>query len=341
MPTRLPIPGQDATNWGTLLNNFIRSYVVNVQDHGADPTGAADSTSAFNTAINNAPTNGGIVYVPTGTYIINASIVMKSNIYLMGAGYNTILRKKASSGQFSIITSGGTTTSNAIIDNLRIDGNKASQSVTTSGQEGILFSGGSSNNLISNVRIENTVNDGINLTGDENSITACLFRTIGAGTANGVKGGITITGKKVQIYANQFHTTVDHGIKLNTGSHQAVITDNAFYDCKNSGINIQGSNFVSVLGNTLQSCSISGITLTGSCSACTVNGNAVTNSTGPGIIFSTGSRHTVVGNISADNSTYGILFSGVTSSVASGNYALRNASGQISGITFDTDNNWG
>lgn len=47
---------------------------VNVLAYGADPTGAADSTSAFNNAIGALPAGGGTVWVPIGTYKINSTI---------------------------------------------------------------------------------------------------------------------------------------------------------------------------------------------------------------------------------------------------------------------------
>lgn len=48
--------------------------VINALDHGADPTGAADSTVAFTAAVAALPGEGGWVYVPAGTYTVSSTI---------------------------------------------------------------------------------------------------------------------------------------------------------------------------------------------------------------------------------------------------------------------------
>ncbi|NBV92757.1 MAG: hypothetical protein EBR91_11420, partial [Flavobacteriia bacterium] len=49
---------------------MITGAQANVLDFGADKTGAADSTTAFQAAIDSLPTNGGTVYIPSGSYLI-------------------------------------------------------------------------------------------------------------------------------------------------------------------------------------------------------------------------------------------------------------------------------
>lgn len=60
-----PYTGAVNTNVGQALSHFI-----NVLDFGADPTGSADSTTAFTDAYTAALNNGVGVYVPNGTYKI-------------------------------------------------------------------------------------------------------------------------------------------------------------------------------------------------------------------------------------------------------------------------------
>jgi hypothetical protein len=57
---------------------------VSVTDKGADPTGAADSTSAFNAAIA-AAGSGGTVWIPAGTFKVPGHI-MVNNVTVAGAG---------------------------------------------------------------------------------------------------------------------------------------------------------------------------------------------------------------------------------------------------------------
>ena len=61
-----------------------------VTQYGADPTGAADRTTAIQNAINAAVTaGGGVVYIPAGTYKIAGNIskaVTNTPVYIIGAG---------------------------------------------------------------------------------------------------------------------------------------------------------------------------------------------------------------------------------------------------------------
>lgn len=64
-------------------------FATNVLDHGADPTGAADSTLAFQAAIDSASgngTKGGLVVVPTGIYKMSGTIQLPQYITLSGPG---------------------------------------------------------------------------------------------------------------------------------------------------------------------------------------------------------------------------------------------------------------
>jgi hypothetical protein len=57
---------------------------VSVTSKGADPTGAADSTSAFNAAISSAG-SGGTVWIPEGTFKIPGHLIL-NNVTIKGAG---------------------------------------------------------------------------------------------------------------------------------------------------------------------------------------------------------------------------------------------------------------
>ena len=73
---------------------MITGAVVNVIDFGADPTGATDSTSAIQAAIDSI-TNG-TVYFPNGTYSINTTLNIdagtKISLNLVGNGLASKLR---------------------------------------------------------------------------------------------------------------------------------------------------------------------------------------------------------------------------------------------------------
>jgi Pectate lyase superfamily protein len=69
----------DESNIGALLTAvalLVPHSEVSVLTYGADPTGTADSTTAFNNAFAALPSTGGVVYAPAGNYKINGIIVM-------------------------------------------------------------------------------------------------------------------------------------------------------------------------------------------------------------------------------------------------------------------------
>ena len=68
--------------------SMIEGAAFNVIDFGADPTGSASSVSAFNAAL----ANGGLVYVPSGTYELDNTVTMSvDNTTLMLAADVTLL----------------------------------------------------------------------------------------------------------------------------------------------------------------------------------------------------------------------------------------------------------
>lgn len=63
-------------------NSMISGAVVNALDYGADPTGAADSSTSIAAAV----ATGKSVYFPVGTYKITSEIALQSNTRLFGDG---------------------------------------------------------------------------------------------------------------------------------------------------------------------------------------------------------------------------------------------------------------
>lgn len=99
---RLPVPGADDGTWGTVLNEFLDlrhnndgtlkpaalrdiSGLVNIREFGAIGDGVADDTAAIQSAIDSLPPDGGTVCVPTGTYLVSATLVLNTrSITLVG-----------------------------------------------------------------------------------------------------------------------------------------------------------------------------------------------------------------------------------------------------------------
>jgi hypothetical protein len=109
---RLPVPDQDANQWGALLNDFLRVGhledgssrgvfdVINVRDFGTKGDGKEDDTKAVQDAFNAVTDHGGIVYFPTGNYYITGPLhIKKHRTHILGAGIYaaTIIFNPASS----------------------------------------------------------------------------------------------------------------------------------------------------------------------------------------------------------------------------------------------------
>ena len=78
-----------------VTNSMILGSVANVLDYGADPTGAVDSTTSIQAAV----ATGNSVFIPAGSYKINAAITPVGNQIIYGAGQNLTFIKASVVGQ--------------------------------------------------------------------------------------------------------------------------------------------------------------------------------------------------------------------------------------------------
>lgn len=96
-----------------------------VADYGADPTGVANCTSAFNNAISDSTSTGYTIYVPPGTYNIGAPIqpVTRNGTHIRGEGLASVIKPSFASG--SIFTLGNLSTGDGqfiTLQNISFDG---------------------------------------------------------------------------------------------------------------------------------------------------------------------------------------------------------------------------
>lgn len=88
----LPTEGRTVLDIGQYVKN---QKVYNVLDYGADPTGVADSTAAFHTAIAAAgATKGARVWAPDGIYAMNITITSSNVRLLANSGIDTVTANK-------------------------------------------------------------------------------------------------------------------------------------------------------------------------------------------------------------------------------------------------------
>jgi hypothetical protein len=203
---------------------------ISVLSYGADPTGQTDSTTAIQNAINAGSKAGKAVYIPPGNFLVTAHLIV-NNVTLTGAGeWYSVLGGNGVGvfGNFAPTPSTNVHLSNFAIYgqvNARVDSEDfmgiggSLQDSTISDvwiqhvQAGIWMTGPFSNLKISNVRIQDTVADGINFDGGvtDSSVTNTYIQNTGddgiALWSNGVAdSGDVIAHDTVQlpVLANNF-----------------------------------------------------------------------------------------------------------------------------------------
>ncbi|MGD0556566.1 MAG: glycosyl hydrolase family 28-related protein [Streptosporangiaceae bacterium] len=171
---------------------------ISVLSYGADPTGQTDSTTAIQNAINAGSAEGKAVYIPPGNYLVTAHLIV-NNVTLIGAGEWYSVLGGNGVGVFGNLPPDPSTNvhlSNFAIFgqvNVRVDSEDfmgiggGLQDSTISNvwiqhvQAGIWMTGPFTNLKISNVRIQDTVADGINFDGGitDSSVTNTYIRNTG------------------------------------------------------------------------------------------------------------------------------------------------------------------
>jgi alpha-1,3-glucanase-like protein/F5/8 type C domain-containing protein/HYDIN/CFA65/VesB family protein/centrosomal CEP192-like protein len=242
---------------------------VSVVSKGADPTGAADSTAAFNSAIQAAGA-GGTVFIPEGTFKIPGHIAV-NNVTVKGAGMWRSTVTGAAPGfygndapnpstnvhlaDFAIfgdvqerndsaqVNGVGGAMSNSTVDRLWIEHDKV----------GAWMDGPMDNLVFSGVRIRNTTADGINFhKGVTNSkVTNSDLRNLG-------DDGLATWSESVADANDSFdHNTVQYPILANGiaiyGGHDNFVTDNRVIDSgltQGGGIHVAQRFASTTLGRT-------------------------------------------------------------------------------------------
>lgn len=89
----------------------LQQQVCNIQEFGADPSGAADSTAAIQAAHDALPTTGGIIFAPPGTYKLNSVVTLNSGtkrgLQLVGSGSGTLFQPAAGITAFKLTGDAG------------------------------------------------------------------------------------------------------------------------------------------------------------------------------------------------------------------------------------------
>ena len=267
--------------------SMIDGASANILDFGVDPTGVADSTAAFQAALDSG---AAAVYVPAGTYKITASLNMAANQTLYGEGRasvisfvsnsltdnrrikthnNTVVRDLAvtetgvtgRTGYYGLITSEGR--SDVIVTNVYVYGSSSigimnvnSTNVMVDGcfvsdtqADGIHSQRGSSYITVRNCIITNPGDDGIAFVSHDYTLLGNVHHCIAEGN---IVNGTLVTGSGV----------------ASVGAMHVTIANNIIADTQLVGIRITGASFVGegdtvgghivVVGNQINNTGLSG-----------------------------------------------------------------------------------
>ena len=220
---------------------------VSVTSEGADATGAADSTSAFNAAITAAGA-GGTVWIPPGTYNIPGHIAV-NNVTIAGAGmwYSTVTG--TAPGFYG--NSAPNPSTNVHLQNFAIFGNvqERDDSAQVNG-----IGGAMSNSTVSNIWIEH-MKVGAWMDGPMDSLKFSGMR-IRDTTADGINfhGGVTNS----TVTNSDIRNTGDDGIatwadsSIGADANDTISNNTVQLQMLANGIAIYGGHDNTVTGNLVQ-----------------------------------------------------------------------------------------
>lgn len=211
----------------------------------------------INAAIAALPGTGGSIYLTEGTYYLDGSIILPSNVKLSGAGNSTLLTVgNTTYTNFKLITNSDTTNGNTniTIRDLKYDGNKANigasvigfiefikvgtglgasalpgakiSNISATNSSGAIIELETSNNsIISNSQFTDSTRRAIELITDSNS------NVIEGNTIQDVLDGIQLNDAEENIISNnkiEATNVATGGLDISTGSNRNVVSGNNF-----------------------------------------------------------------------------------------------------------------
>ena len=224
---------------------------VSVTSEGADPTGAADSTAAFNAAITAAGA-GGTVWIPAGTYDIPGHIIV-NDVTVEGAGmwYSTITGTAPGFYGNGAPTNSLPASNDVHLANFAIFGN-VQERVDADQVNGI--GGAMNNSTVSNIWIEH-MKVGAWMDGPMTNLTFSGMR-IRDTTADGINlhGGVTDS----TATDSNIRNTGDDGIalwadsSLGADAYDTISSNTVQQNQLANGIAVYGGNNNTVTGNLVE-----------------------------------------------------------------------------------------
>jgi parallel beta-helix repeat protein len=337
------------------------------QDTNADyiVTSCTSAQTTINTAISAISSTGGTVYLKEGTYIIDGSINLASNVTLAGSGASTVLKFKDGIASNTNMVS-ASSISRAGIKDLKLDGNKANNTNGALNYVGISLgsvgSGSGSSAVpgikIDKVYIESFTDTAISLASNLSNSSLTNTYIVNNGGDGFYNSGNAIA--NFTVTGNVFQGNGGNGFKINSGGQmKSAITGNTFQGNTSNGLNIDFSSYVNVSGNTMTGnggngfsvqssdhLNVSGNTLTGNSgsgvnllgdSQNTFSSNDIDNNTQQGVSMNTSTKDTFTGNNIDNNTSNGVSLFAVSHSTFSSNNISSNGSDGFAATSSNLD----
>jgi len=300
--------------------------VVNVKNTGAAGNGSTDDTATIQAAINTVAGTGGVVLVPSGTYMINAlaSLNLKSNMTLLMQGA-TLQAIPNASARYNIINIDNI--SNVKVIGGTLKGERANhQGATGEWGTGIRIAT-SANVVIEGVASQDNWGDGFYVgSSDGQSQGSSNVLLCGVISNNNRRQGLSIVAAngmvvKNSIFSNTNGTAPEGGIDIepNVGNtvNNVQILNSVMSNNNGAGIQVGVPSAIAAVGNTM----ISGVVIKGNIST----NNGVINGALPGIIIANTSGHQIINNNVFNNLQDGIeLMYGASNNIVRNNITVNN-----------------
>ncbi len=337
------------------------SLVVNVQDKGAKGNGSANDTAAIQAAVDQVAGTGGTVYVPNGTYMVDASkrIFVKSNMTFRMASGATLKVIPNSLTNSTVLRVMDIANVNIIGGTIQGDTNSHSSSSENYGH--LIGVYNADNIVVEGVTLKEAAGDGVYVGLNASKVAVCSIvadnngrhgLTVTSGDGVVIKNSVFKNGKKlryslgvdiepnqggyinnVKITNSQFLNNYGGGMAAGYpyasggGVTNLVIDGNTMADngkiggAAYAGIILSNQNGCKILNNTVRNNVQDGITLYNKTRNCTVSGNTITGSG--------------IGNNVDDNIGNGILLwdSGTTGNTVTNNTLSGNKVNIMNGVS--------
>ncbi|CAF2101191.1 unnamed protein product [Rotaria magnacalcarata] len=260
--------------------NSVYSTTFNIRDYGAVGDGQTDDTNAIVKAIAKCMEGGGVLYIPTGQFVVRSSLNFKTNyrFTISGDGWSSVLLWEFDDHLLVILSQDGSElpqltirdfaiTSSAVakslekfaiytedlvqshIEHIIINSNDTKNFPVSSG---IAMMGVADTNTIRDVIMWNIKGTGIQI-GYGSEIRILGGRIVGAGTRFDQSIGIHCTGNNGGVHVeNTDIIGLATGMLMDNssgvGSNREIFISHATIDSNGRGLVIRDNSYVSIIG---------------------------------------------------------------------------------------------